>query len=121
MNSQIYQRVLRSHLLPNAGFLAEENWKFQQNNALVHASNNTKYSFLVNIVEILKFQAKYPDFNPTENLLGDLARRYANGHQLRHQYARNLLSKINDIKQFPDFVKTNFIHERKNIWSSPKK
>ena len=54
INSQSYQRILKSHLLPNAGFLAGENLKFQPGNAPVHMSNGTKLWFLVNSVETWK-------------------------------------------------------------------
>ncbi|GBM41466.1 hypothetical protein AVEN_130933-1 [Araneus ventricosus] len=45
MNSQAYQSVLPSHLLPNVEFLAGENWKNQQNNVPTHSSNSTKNWF----------------------------------------------------------------------------
>ncbi|GBM29315.1 Transposable element Tc3 transposase [Araneus ventricosus] len=54
MNSQTYQIALASHLLPNAEFLAGENWKYQQDNAPFHSSNNTKNWFQVNNAETLK-------------------------------------------------------------------
>ncbi|GBL74723.1 hypothetical protein AVEN_243597-1 [Araneus ventricosus] len=83
MNLQAYQSVLASHLLSNAEFLAGENWKYQQDNALIHSSNSAKNWFQVNNVETLKWTAKFPDRNPVENLWGDLARRvYANGRHL---------------------------------------
>ena len=58
MNSQAYQHALRSHLLPNSEFLTRENLKFQEDNQPVHASNSSKYLFLVNNVETLKWPAK---------------------------------------------------------------
>ena len=74
MNSQAYQCVQGSHLLPKAKFLAGENSKFQQENALVDASNNTKHLFLVNNVEILKGPAVSRS-QPNKNLWYDLAIR----------------------------------------------
>ena len=47
INSQSHQHVLESHLLRNAEFLAGEKWKFQQDNAPVHASNSTKHSTML--------------------------------------------------------------------------
>ncbi|GBO38001.1 Transposable element Tc3 transposase [Araneus ventricosus] len=80
MNSQAYQSVLASHLLPNAEFLAGENWKYQQDNAPIHSSNSTKNWFQANNVETLKWSRQWSsDLSPIENLWGDLARRvYAN-------------------------------------------
>lgn len=80
INSQAYQSVLASHILPNAKFLAVENFKYQQDNAPIHSSNSTKNWFQDNNVETLNWPPKSPDLNPTENLWGDRARRvYANG------------------------------------------
>jgi hypothetical protein len=53
MNSEAYQSVLASHLLPNAELLAGKNWKYQQDNAPSHSSNSTKNWFQVNNVETL--------------------------------------------------------------------
>ena len=75
INSQSYQRILKSHLLPNAGFLAGENLKFQPGNAPVHMSNGTKLWFLVNSVETWKWPVKSPDFNPIKNIWGNLVKR----------------------------------------------
>ena len=65
MDLQAYKRVLGSHILPNAEFLAGKKLKFQQDNVPVQANNSKKHSLLVHVETL-----KRPDLNPKNEFKG---------------------------------------------------
>jgi len=59
-----------------------KNWIFQQDNAPIHASKETKTWLDLKKINLLEWPAYSPDLNPIENVWGIMARRvYANGKQ----------------------------------------
>lgn len=78
MDSQKYQRVLESHLLPRY----EVGETFQQDNAPPHVSRSTRQWLLEHNVSILDWPSVSPDLNPIENVWSLLARAvYKDGKQ----------------------------------------
>ncbi|KHJ78485.1 hypothetical protein OESDEN_21894 [Oesophagostomum dentatum] len=82
MNSEKYQNVLESHLLPFLGERRIEAFVFQQDNATIHVSSATKSWLWRDNINTLDWPACSPDLNPIENLWGIIVRRiYANNRQ----------------------------------------
>lgn len=84
MDSNKYQQLLQTNLLPAARAIGGRNWIFQQDNAPCHASSSTKEWFHEKNIRVLNWPALSPDLNPIENLWGILTRRvYRNGRQFQ--------------------------------------
>jgi transposase len=99
-----YIQILNSHLLPFCKKLRSKKWIFQQDNASIHSSAETKNWLASKKIELLDWPANSPDLNPMENLWGILARRvYKNNTQyntveaLREAVEREWKSIENDI------------------------
>jgi hypothetical protein len=84
INSEKYQQLLQTSLLPVGRAIGGRNWIFQQDNAPCHASLSTREWFQSKRVRVLSWPALSPDLNPIENLWGILSHRvYRNGRQFQ--------------------------------------
>ena len=82
MNSEDYQGVLETHLLPVFRETCGVNGTFQQDNAPIHNSASTKSWLSKNFIETMLWPSRSPDVSPIENCWGILARKvYENGRQ----------------------------------------
>lgn len=82
INSTGYTNMLETHLLPFVGQICDSPAIFQQDNAAIHNSRQTRAWLSDQNLEILDWPSRSPDMNIIENVWGYLSRKvYANGHQ----------------------------------------
>lgn len=89
-----YENVLKSKLLPIGNILEGVNWKFQQNNTMIHTyiSHSTTARFTYNQVTVIDWLATSPVLNPNGNLWWVLCLH----ERLPHSYIGDLHSSVFD-------------------------
>ncbi|KAF0748806.1 hypothetical protein AaE_007242 [Aphanomyces astaci] len=81
-DSYAYCDTVANYLLPFVHAHHPDGFVFQQDNASIHASQETRAILAEHNVPLLSWPALSPDLNPIENVWGCLARKvYANGRQ----------------------------------------
>lgn len=90
MNSLEYTTLLQINLLPYFDRNREKKLIFQQDNASVHKSNQTRMWLESHNIPQLEWPACSPDQNPIENIWGIIVRKIYSGNK---QY-----EKIGDLK-----------------------
>lgn len=90
MNSEMYIELLDDVLITYLDEAEDDDIIFQQDNASIHASKQTKAWFSDKNIKLLPWPACSPDCNPIENLWGILAAKvYERGRQF---------STVNELK-----------------------
>ncbi|KAH9114828.1 hypothetical protein LEN26_013015, partial [Aphanomyces euteiches] len=81
-DSSAYCDTLSNYLMPFVHANHMNGFVFQQDNASIHTSFETKSFFAENDISLLSWPSLSPDMNPIENVWGHLTRKvYDNGRQ----------------------------------------
>ena len=70
MNSQMFIRILKGHLLRQAEVFFENEWRLVMDNDPKHTAKTVKKFVTEKVPEALPWPSQSPDINPIENLFG---------------------------------------------------
>ena len=112
--SEDYIHELESHLLPSAKKIGGKDYIFQQDNASIHLSNETKEWSKGKQITVLDWPVLSPDFNLMENVWGIMVRRlYVN--EKKYDTVAQLKSSILEIwKAIEHEIRHNLINSMPN-------
>ena len=103
-NSEDYQNIIETNLLPVLYEICGSDAEFQQDNASIYVSKSSKNWFDAKGIKLIDWPARSPDLNPIENLWADLSRSvYRNGRQFNN--VQHLKSALQDEWQNMDQIK----------------
>ena len=75
LNSQAYIGILQATLIPNLNAIFPQGGFFQQDNAPIHTSKQTRAFLLQNNIQVMDWPALSPDMNPIENVWAEISRK----------------------------------------------
>lgn len=110
MNSEKYVNMLETELITFTDDHMDGDFVFQQDNASIHVSRQSRAWFEEKEIDLLDWPACSPDLNPIENLWGILARRvYANGR--RYTSVNELYVAVcNAWREIPQAIVDNLVN-----------
>ncbi|GBN02933.1 Transposable element Tc3 transposase [Araneus ventricosus] len=104
--------------MPFAENIGGRNWKYQQDDAPIHASNATKNYLNSKNVTVLEWPLMSPDLNPIESVLRIMSRKvYENGEQF---YSVNALKTAIESVWYnlePEILQTLIMSMEKRVYN----
>ena len=115
MNSQAYIDILQDRLLPSLNNLLPQAGYFQQDNAPIHNSKQTRAFLLQNNIQVMDWPPLSPDMNPIENVWAEISKK------LDREKINNSDELFAKISEFWENLMNNVEYRMSLIDSMPKR